>query len=206
MKETIYRIFLGITHAAVSPTRVWSQTCLLPEGGGLLQVGRKLFLSARLSQAPLSRAATTSPPPGTVNNRISLQLPRHTRRRWEPRFRVRQVTFGCICFVTSASPNDSKMGSSVWGQNQSLPCLIWWNRRHKPLTPFRPMWTFKWSPLTFIISWLRVGRFAWWGGGAQSGSSDVGSDDGGGGGGGGSDNDIDDGGDGDGVVLLAWCR
>ena len=57
----------------------------------------------------------------------------------------------------------------------------------------------------FIISWLRVGRFAWWGGGAQSGSSDVESDDGGGGGGGGSDNDIDDGGggDGDGVVLLA---
>ena len=129
MKETIYRILLGITHAAVSPTRVWSQTCLLPEGGGLLQVGRKLFLSARLSQAPLSMAATISPPPGTVNNWISLQLSRHTWRRWEPRFRVRQVTFRCICFVTSALPNDSEVENSVWGQDQCLPCLIWGNRR-----------------------------------------------------------------------------
>ena len=137
MKETIYRIFPGITHAAVSPTRVWSQTCLLPEGGGLLQVGWKLLLSARSSEAPLSMAATISPPPETVNNWISPRLSRHTWRRWEPLFRVRQVTFRCIFFVTSALPNDHKVGSSVWGQDRSLPCLIWGNRRHKLLALFR---------------------------------------------------------------------
>ena len=59
------------------------------------------------------------------------------------------------------------------------------------------MWTFKWSPLIFIISWLGVGWFAWWGGGGKSGSSDRGSNDGGGGSDGGGDN-IDDGGGGDG--------